>query len=153
MFCLIVIVYGWSDDLKLFCCFVEQLEVWFGSVLMQICFVDWIFLQDDVIYVDFVVVLDCVWIVQGLLWVLCMVDVVVYSIGVLVLCDWLICYFDFVSVLVKCFLMFVLVNFGLLLVYKGCFFIGCVLKGWNCFVGQIGIQVLKGLELGLLYFW
>ncbi|HHW2078148.1 alpha/beta hydrolase [Pseudomonas aeruginosa] len=149
----IVIVHGWSDDSKSFRRLAEQLEAWFGSAPTQIRLADWISLQDDVTYADLAAALDRAWTAQGLSRAPRTVDVVVHSTGALVLRDWLTRHFDPASAPVKRFLMLAPANFGSPLAHKGRSFIGCVLKGWNRFVGQTGTQVLKGLELGSPYSW
>ena len=86
----IVIIHGWSDDYKSF----ENLrrdvaQQIPGADVSDISLVDYLSLNDDVLFSDIVESLDQQWDRQGLPREPRSVDVIVHSTGALVLRDWL----------------------------------------------------------------
>ncbi|MCJ8330209.1 MAG: alpha/beta hydrolase [Lentisphaeria bacterium] len=147
----IVIIHGWSDDYKSF----ENLrrdvaQQIPGADVSDISLVDYLSLNDDVLFSDIVESLDQQWDRQGLPREPRSVDVIVHSTGALVLRDWLTKKFTYDNNPIHRLLMLAPANFGSPIAHKGRTFIGRLMKGDGF---ETGTHLLKGLELASSYSW
>ncbi len=170
----IVIIHGWSDQASSFNALAEALAARYNVPVTTIDLAQWESMNDEITYDDLVTRMDAAWNDAQLPRGPYQVDVVVHSTGGLLIRDWILRYFALgVSSQigrglpapaksgdlgqgrlppVKHLVMLAPANFGSPLAAHGTSFIGRVVKGWEPGeMFQVGVQLLKGLELASTY--
>jgi hypothetical protein len=150
----IVIMHGWSDDYQSLQNLATMLRKETQRSVQQINLANYITLDDDIHLHDLACAMQQAWQTQGLPTQPYSVDVIVHSLGGLVLRDWLTRFYTPQNAPVKHLVMLAPANFGSPLAHKGRALIGRILKGRRSHKPfQTGVNILRALEMASPYTW